>query len=78
LEGRIKTLKDENTKYQRLVIKGAKGSILADQVRDLREKLKVSEEDRDRYEALYNQASYEIRLRDDQIKLLNNAIVSLV
>jgi len=60
------------------VIKGAKGSILADQVRDLREKLKVSEEDRDRYEALYNQASYEIRLRDDQIKLLNNAIVSLV
>lgn len=51
---------------------------MADQVRDLREKLKVSEEDRDRYEALYNQASYEIRLRDDQIKLLNNAIVSLV
>eukprot|EP00347_Sterkiella_histriomuscorum_P002083 403369540 len=59
---------------QRYMIQGAKGSVLAEQVKDLREKVKMLEKERDKYESFFNQAQYEKKTKDDNIKVLQGAI----
>ncbi|CDW82131.1 UNKNOWN [Stylonychia lemnae] len=73
-EDKVKELKEENTKLQRFMIQGSKGSVLAEQNKDLREKLKVLEQERDKLENFYNHAQYEKKTKDDNIKVLQNAI----
>ena len=60
---------------ERIIIKGANGSIIAEQNKDLKEKLKILEEDRDKYESFFNQAQFEKKTKDNKIKILQEAIV---
>ena len=76
LEDRFKEVKEENVRYQRHVIKGPKGMITAEQNKDLRDRLKQLEAERDQYEGYYNKAQYELKQREYQIKTLESAIVS--
>ena len=68
-------MKEENARMQRLMIRGPTGSLIAEQNRELKERVRALEAERDRYEGFFNQAQFEKKQRDDQIKLLNNAIV---
>ena len=56
VEKRYKEVKDENIKFQRYIISGAKGSVIAEQVKALKNKVLQLEQERDNYESLFNQA----------------------
>lgn len=75
LEVKNSDLKEENSKLQRAILQGPKAQVLAGKNHDLRDKLKNSEEDRDKYENYFNKALYEKKQKDDKIKLLEGALV---
>ncbi|TNV80301.1 hypothetical protein FGO68_gene9639 [Halteria grandinella] len=67
----------ENNKLQRSLVKGSKGVVAAEKKLEVKEQLKLAIEDRDRYEAYFNTAQYELMKRDKQIAALENALESM-
>lgn len=78
LEKKLTEVLSENAKLQRSLAKGPKGTLAAENKLEVKDQLKLAIEDRDRYEAYFNTAQFEMMKRDKQIKSLENALVRIV